>query len=574
MHATRLVWQNLQMLNGPAPDLVWAGCELPPIVTQVLHSRGVPPSKLDGFLGTRRGPVHSPQHLRGMPEAVSRILRARQDHELVAIYGDADVDGMTAVALLVQAFSTIGVNVIPYVPDRHVEVAGVSLDALNLLARRGVRLVVTADCGVASARELGEARAFGLEFVITDHHEPPAQLPDVAAVVDPLQQGCRYPCKHLAGVGVAFKLAQALYAATGVSEDRARSLLDLVALGTIADMVPLIDENRALVWQGLAVLNRCERPGLHFLVTLSGLQTGTIATSDLAYKLCPRLNAAGRFEQGSLGYALLAAKTYEEAEIHAGTLDLRYRERQTLAQQVYEACAAKLARGPIGQQDRLIVVHIEPSAASVAGVVAGKLVEDLGLPVMVLQESAGIVRGTLRGTPAFPIIEALHQNSGLLSHYGGHQHAAGFVTTVEHAEQLAQRVGELADRAISPAGAFPELRIDAEVSLHAVDWTLYEQLGMLEPFGVGNPMPVLLCKRLRLVDFKCVGNNHLQLIVRRGRTQLSAIAFRQGSLAHQLCRNQEIDLVFSMEVNEWDGRRTLQLRVRDLAFDPAFAGVP
>ena len=494
MQATRSVWLNLQAGNDPKLDLDWGGVELSPLVIQILHNRGISAGRLMQFLGPDRGPVYDPRRLRGMQQAVNRVLRAREQEETVAVYGDSDVDGITGAVLLVQALGMLGIKTVHYVPNRQTEPAGVNREALQWLAQSDATLVITVDCGITSEAALREGQERGLDFVVTDHHAPPAVLPNVDAIIDPLQAGCKYPCKDLAGVGVAFKLAQCLLRAAGFPEECMQSFMDLVALGTIADMVPLVGENRALVWWGLSVLNHSSRPGLQVLIARSGLHAGSITAADVGYKLCPRLNAAGRIGNDSAAYALLTARSYEEAESYATILEQRNRERQHLTQEAYEACHEELRRSPVGAADWIVVAHIEPSASAVAGVLAGKLVEEYGLPAMVVQVCGDTIRGSLRGTTSFPILDALRSTSDLLSHYGGHQQAAGFVTEPEHLAEVTRRIRDFAASLPGAGSAFPQLRIDAELSPYDVGWQLHDQLQVLEPFGVGNPTPLFLCR--------------------------------------------------------------------------------
>ncbi|MDB5077792.1 MAG: recJ, partial [Chloroflexi bacterium] len=423
MQATRSVWQNLQRTSTPAPELERAGTALSALVTQLVHNRGITAPTLDEFLTPNRGPTYDPFLLTGMDVAVTRILQARAVGELVAVYGDSDVDGIAAAALLVEALTAAGIRAIPYIPNRQVEAAGTQRDVLNYLQARGASLIITVDCGISSAEEIEAAKLAGLDVIVTDHHAPPANLPSAVSIIDPLQSNCSYPCKHLAGVGVAYKLAQALYRRAGLRDELARLLLDLVAIGTIADMVPLVDENRSLVWHGLRVLNRAARPGIQSLISLAGLRCGTLSASDVCYSLCPRINAAGRIGDGSLGYALLTAQTIDDAEALAALIEERKSERQVLIQQAYAACQQELCRQDARLYDRIIVVHVDPKASSAIGILAGKLAEEYGRPVIVLQPSGDEVRGCVRGTPSFAMLDALRANSDLLMNFGGHQQA-------------------------------------------------------------------------------------------------------------------------------------------------------
>ncbi|HWE63367.1 MAG TPA: single-stranded-DNA-specific exonuclease RecJ, partial [Chloroflexota bacterium] len=512
-----------------------------------------------------------PFSMLGMRQAVDRLLAARAAGETVAVYGDFDVDGITGTAVLVQALGWAGIRVIPYIPDRQSEGSGFHASAVSSLAAQDVRVVLTVDCGITSAAEVDAVTATGVEVIITDHHCPPDVLPRAVAIVDPRQPGCHYPCKDLAGVGVAFRLAAAVLRSTiDDAPRRERELLDLVAIGTIADMVPLRDENRVLVWYGVRILNETSRLGLQALVARSGLRLGHITATDVGYRICPRLNAAGRLDHASLGYMVLMADTYEVADACAQRLEEKNAERQQLTQQVLVAAHEQLASRPAMACERLLVLHIEPWASGVTGLLAGKLVEETGKPVLVLQECAGEARGSLRGTPAFDVLEALRANADLLEHFGGHRLAAGFATSPERVALLTERLCHRAAVSLDASDVLPTLEIDAEVLLRQLTWQLYDQLQALEPCGVGNPLPLFLCRHLKVLDFRRVGNNHLRLTVGRGSHRMPAIVFRRGDLAPYLRRTMSVDLVFYLEANDWNGNRSLQLRVRDMAFEPAF----
>ena len=569
VQATRSVWLNMQAESEPAPQLERASTSLSPLVTQIIHNRGLGADEVQRFLRPDLEFGGDPFLLLGMRAAVDRILAAQRSGELVAVYGDFDVDGVTSTAVLVQALTMLGIKVVGYIPHRQQEGPGINLVALGTLAEQGVKLVVTVDCGITAVDEVAAAMARGIDVVVTDHHIPAEVLPSAVAVIDPRQPDCRYPFKDLAGVGVAFKLAQALLR-TAVRQPRPleRQLLDLVAIGTIADMVPLRDENRALLWHGMRVLNETPRPGLQALIARSGLRMGAITSTEVGYRICPRLNAAGRLDHASLGYDVLMATSYEDADAFAQRLEEKNSERQQLTLQAMAAAHEALASQPHAAEDRLLLVPMEPWAAGVMGLLAGKLVEETGKPVVVLQAAGQEVRGSARGTPAFDMLEALRANAEWLDRFGGHQLAAGFTTSADKLPALSERLRLRAASTLAAADVQPTLQIDAEVVPKQLTWQLYDQLQALEPCGVGNALPLFLCRHLRVLDFKRVGNNHLRLLVGRGNSRLTAIVFRRGDLAQYLRRHMTVDLVFNLEANEWNGYRSLQLRVRDMSFDP------
>jgi single-stranded-DNA-specific exonuclease len=569
VQATHSIWVNLAQISEPAPQLERVTTALSPLVTQIVHNRGIAPEDLAQYLRPDWRDVGDPYALLGMAAAVERVLAARERGEIVAVYGDSDVDGITGTALLVQTLEICGLAAVPYIPHRQPGGAGLSAEGLAFLAARQVKLVVTVDCGITGTQEVSSLAEQDVEVIVTDHHTPSTTLPQAVAIIDPRQPGCTYPCKDLAGVAVAFKLAQALLCRlVPGAEAHLRRLLDLVAIGSIADMGPLRHENRILVWHGLRVLNETDRPGLQALIARSGLHPGGITSTDVGVRICPRLNAAGRLDHAALGYELLTARTYEDAEKPALQLEERNSERQHLTLRVMSSLHEQIAAGAGERTPRLLVLHLEPWAAGVMGLVAGKLVEEYGRPVVVLHAIDGEVRGSARGTPAFDVLAALQANAALLHRFGGHQLAAGFTTSPDRVDALTARLRHRADCLLADANLVPVLEIDADVALRQLTWQLYDQLQALEPCGIGNRLPLFLCKRLKVLDLRRVGNNQLRLTVGRGSLHMTAIVFRRGDLLPYLHRSMLVDLVFHLDANEWNGSRVLQLRVRDMAFEP------
>ncbi len=562
VQATRAVWRAPHDASAAASRLQRLQEIAHPIVAQILDSRDTSDEEAGAYLGPDRGPIFEPRLLEDTGRAAERLLRARDARERVAIYGDSDVDGITSVALLDEALTMLGIDTVPYVPNRLEETIGVHIEPLRRFASDGISLVITADCSITDAGVVALCLQAGLDLLVTDHHAPCSVLPGLAAVVNPQRAGCKYPCRDLAGVGVAFKIAQELFRSAGLPDDRARSLLDLVALGTIADMVPLVSENRALVWQGLAVLNSTERPGLRMLAAQAGLSLGSISSTAVGCRICPRLNAAGFHNGSSVGHALLTAGTDEEASIALATIEQRFFDRQQLGRRVLTRCLQAVERDA-GNCDSLLAVRIERTEAPVAGYVAGKLVEKCGVAALVFHQSAGLVRGTLRAAGGCSMVDALIANREVLDQFGGHAQAAGFTAVPGVVDGLVERLRDYIACACA-SSPVAQLRIDAEVSPYEIDWQLYWQLQALEPYGAGNRRPMLLCRRLRVCDFRSVGGAHLQLTLRRGNVTLHAFAYGHARVAESLRRNAEVDLIFTLDLAERDGEPKLQLRVHDI----------
>lgn len=549
-----------------------------PLIIQLLYNRGITaPTEVEAFLeGEAR--VDNPFRIKGMSEAVSRIRTAIRRGERIAIYGDFDADGVTATALLVQTLSALGGFVRPYIPHRVDEGYGLNNGALAELAREGQRLVITVDCGIRSMQEVAFANRLGLDMIITDHHSIGPNLPAARAVINPRREDCPYPFKELAGVGIAFKLAQALlrsHCQVPIRRDVTveldeTDLLDLVALGTVADLAPLLGENRSLVQRGLQRINQAQRPGLQALMKQSGLAPGQVTSMAISYVLGPRLNAAGRLDTAMLSYELLQTDDGVKASELAQQLDRLNRRRQELTAQALEEARAQIEAD--GADGYLFLAASKDFLPGVVGLVAGKLVELYYRPALVVELGQRRSRGSGRSIAEFDITRALDRcaEEGLLIRHGGHAAAAGF--TVENAKlpTLKERLQRIAAEELQGKDLRPSVIIDAEIPLAELDWATAELLKVLEPTGYANPQPLFLSRNLRVRGARPVGkdNAHLKLVVSdpsadpRHQVAWDAIAFGQGHWYGRL--PHLIDLVYAVDENVWNGERRLQLLVEDL----------
>ena len=541
---------------------------LPPLLLQVLYNRNLrEPSEVAGLMsGTWEEP-----DLYLLPDterAVDILIRAIRRREKIAVYGDFDADGVTATALLVQALTGLGADVIPYIPRRVDEGYGVNLGALRRLYGEQVRLVVTVDCGIRAVEEIDQARR-GLEFIVTDHHSVGRKLPFASAVINPKRADSRYPFPQLSGVGVAYKLAQAL-----LREARAckmpvhveePSLLDLVAIGTVADLAPLIGENRHLVQRGLEVVNEARREGVRALLRVAGLRPGAVTASSIGFVLGPRLNAAGRLGDATLSYDLLVSADPVKADRLAARLNEQNRRRRALTEQAYQL-AEQLALAREGAPALLFAAH-KTFMAGVVGLVAGRLTEAYYRPSVVVEQGDEISKGSCRSIEEFNITAALDECSDLLVRHGGHAAAAGFRIRSEQLNALFHRLSAIAERELGDRVLAPTLSIDAEVSLSDMNWEMMGWLEQLEPCGIKNPTPLFLSRGVPLAEARVVGSEgkHLKLTLATEAEPQDAIAFRLGDRVDEV--GQRIDLVYYLEVNEWNGSRSLQLNVQD--FRPA-----
>lgn len=542
---------------------------LHPVLAQVLYNRGLTDAaQVQAFLDGRYLASTDPFLLAGMAEAVDRIRRAIEADECIVIYGDFDADGVTATVLLTQALRGLGLErrrVQPYIPHRVDEGYGLNMEAMERIKELGADLIITVDCGIRSVAEVAYAVELGMDVIVTDHHSLGPKLPEALAVINPKRPDSAYPEKMLAGVGIAYKLAEALYATMPErAEGDVRAFLDLVAMGTVADLAPLLGENRRLVIDGLAVLNQLQRPGLKELAAVAGLRPGAITAESIGFGFGPRLNAAGRLEHAYTAAKLLAVNNeYAARELAYELNDLNRRRRSMTAEM------GDLAETLVNPEDPILIVADESFVSGVVGLVASRLAEKNYRPAIILEKGPQESRGSCRSIPEFHITEALDETAELLVRHGGHAQAAGFTVRNENLEAFTARMVEIAAARLGDQELLPTLNIDAEIELGDVDWALHETLAELEPTGMDNPTPVFLSRNVEVIGHRAVGQggDHLQLRLLSsdgGETQqvLSGIAFRQGAWAAHL--PVYVDIVYTIGVNEYNGRRSLQLMIQDL----------
>jgi single-stranded-DNA-specific exonuclease len=533
----------------------------PPILRQILYNRGYPThEKAREFLEALPPTGNDPFRLLGMPEAVSRLQFAIQNRQRIAIYGDYDADGVTATALLVTYLKGLDAEVIGYIPNRFDEGYGLNKEALEQLKDRGVGLVITVDCGIRSMEEAEHARNLGMDLIITDHHHPGSELPQAFAVIDPKRHSDPYPEKDLAGVGLAYKLATAL---DKINEtNTAETYLDLVALGTVADLAPLVGENRALVRAGLKQIHRPHRQGLMSLIGVAGLKPNEITATDIGFGLGPRLNAAGRLDSAEAALELLVTQDIFRAGQLAQQLEINNRERQQITR-VIQAQAEALALS--GDPDTLLLFAVHPEFnPGVVGLAASRLTDQFYRPSVVGEMGEEFTRASCRSISEFHITEALDQCADLLEHYGGHAAAAGFTVRNENLVELRERLSLLASEKLTDADLRPTVHADVEVPLSDMNPELLEQLEWLQPTGYGNPRPLFASRDLKVTDSRTVGKDasHLKMTVSDGWLSFEAIAFRQGHWYENIPKR--VDLIYAFELNEYNGRKTLQFNVRDM----------
>ena len=543
--------------------------DINPVLAQVLFNRGIRDYETAMAFLTGQDVVHNPMQLKGMQKAVGRIRQAIRKGEPMVIYGDFDADGVTSTVLLVQTIQALGGKVQPYIPHRVDEGYGLNTPALLQLAKDGVKLVITVDCGVRSVGEVAEGQAAGLDIIVTDHHSIGDELPPALAVINPKQVDCPYPEDMLAGVGIAFKLADALIRAEiangkgtpGISTD---DLLDLVALGTVADLAPLDRmENRSLVQRGLYFLNKAHRPGIYALLNVADIEPGKVSAISIGFGLGPRINAAGRLESAMTAYDLLYTDDFGRATDLAEQLQHLNMQRQELTQVAQEEARTLALQDTEGELP-LIFAASPTFRSGIVGLVAGRLTEEFYRPAVIVEEGEEESRGSCRSIEEFNITEALDACSELLLRHGGHAQAAGFSIKTENIPAFRQKLMEIAAEHLANQTLEPSLTVDSVISLSMATMDLARELEQLEPTGQSNDSPVFVSERVKVVDARAVGKEgkHLKLRVADGPVNIDGIAFGFGSWMREM--PAYIDVAYHVEVNEWNGFIKPQINVQDL----------
>ncbi len=546
-----------------------------PVLAQVLYNRGLTdPNDAYVFLTAEGGESFDPLRMTDMAKAISRVKQAIRKGERIIVYGDFDADGATSTALLMSVLKKLGATVAPYIPHRVDEGYGLNVDALYKIRSWDVSVVITVDCGIRSVEEVRAGQHAGLDIIITDHHSLGPELPPAYAVVNPKRDA--EPIENmLAGVGVAFKFADALLRACNSEGKRSplraaaqkidlNKSLDLVAIGTVADLVPLDKiENRLLVRRGLHVLNEAKRPGVRALLEVAGISPGTVNATSIGFGIGPRINAAGRLESAMLAYELLYTANEAKAKSLATKLQELNERRQDLTREAQE-----MVRESLDEQSSdvpLIFASHTSFPHGIVGLVAGRLTEEFFRPAVVMREGDDESNASCRSIPQFDITQALDQCADLLVRHGGHAQAAGFTVRNENITALRDRLTEIAGDCLDGRDLRPTLEIDADVDIHQLSEDLVEDMTMLEPTGNDNPPPLFMTSNAFIADWRLVGRDekHIKLrLARAGQPPIDAIGFNLGEWAGKL--PERIDVAYELEINEWNGKRTLQLNLKDI----------
>ncbi len=534
------------------------------IEQQILFNRGyLTGASVNEFLDTSVFIEADPYLIMEMKKAVSRINIALENDQEIVIYGDYDADGVTATALLAEALREVGACVNVYFPDRFTEGYGLNHQAVELIAAEGTKLLITVDCGVRAIDEVVLATKLGLDVIITDHHIQGDALPEALALLNPHRSGTKYPYEGLAGVGVAYKLAQAIFREKGMQSSKEAALLDFVAIGTVADMVPLTDENRALVKRGLDVINSSPRIGLKALINVSGYREGGIDSSAIGFGLGPRLNAAGRVQSALTAYELLVEKNPQKAIGIAKELEQLNTKRKQLTLDVVERAIETFARSEL---EPLLLVAEADFHEGVVGLAASRISDEYYRPAIVGKIGESHTRASARSIPGFNITAALEKCSDLLDRFGGHEAAAGFSVRNENLQALKKRLVAIAEQKMGEDELMPGIAIDSEAEFGELGERTMQFIDLLQPCGQGNDWPIFCTEQVQVRDSRLVGSDksHLKMTLRKSSISFDAIAFRMGEIIERL--PEFIDIAYRLERNTYLGYESLQLNIVDIQF--------
>ena len=551
----------------PSQEFIDEFPELHPIVVQLLYNRDLKTQKeIDEFLSPDYSKdVHDPHLFKDMEKVCQRIYKAIKNKELITVYGDYDADGVSSAVILRSVLKNLKANVEVYLPHREKEGYGLNKKAVEELAGKS-KVVITCDCGISNYEEVNIANEKGLDVIITDHHTVPEKLPKALAIIHPQVKDEKYPFKFLAGGGVAFKLAQALLShvkndlSAKEKELNEKWLLDMVALATVADMVPLLGENRTLVKYGMLVLKKTQRLGMKKLIEIANLDVNKIDTRSIGFSLAPRVNAAGRMDHANLAYFLMVEEDDAKATELATELNQSNLDRQKLTEKIVREAKAQ----KINEDDSLLTFYNPEWSSGLTGLVAGRLSREYSRPAFVMTKVEDNIVGSGRSVPEFNIIEALQDNEELLIKYGGHPQACGFSMDPAKQEEFIKKMKERAADKLKDAQFKSSLEIELGIDFEEISWDLVDLLEKFRPYGQKNPEPLFMSTGLSVTSLRQVGNDgkHLKLEVSKGNKKKGAIAFGLGKMPLEL--GDKIDIVYNLSINQWNGNREIQLIIKDI----------
>ncbi len=534
-------------------------------ICSVLVQRGIDSyDKAKDFFRPQLSQLHSPWLMKDMTKAVDRLLSAFQQHEKILVFGDYDVDGTTAVAAMYQYISSIYDSVDFYIPHRYREGYGISKMGIDYAKENGFTLIVSLDCGIKSADLIAYAKTLGIDFIVCDHHLPDQSLPPAVAILNPKQQDCNYPYKELCGCGVGFKLMTALSEKLALPEETHFAYLDLVVTAIAADIVPITGENRILAYFGIEKVNHNPCPGIKALMQLAAVQK-TMHITNLVFIIAPRVNAAGRMDDARKAVLLFIERDANKALSFAEMLHSDNADRREADSSITEEALALIENDPAHATKKSTVVYQEHWHKGVVGIVASRLIEKYYRPTIVLTRSGDYVAGSARSVAGFNLYEAIHACKDHLLGYGGHFAAAGMTLLPEKVSDFANTFEKAVQEQIKPEQLIPEINIDAVIQFSEINPTMFNILYQMEPFGPDNMRPVFIALRVNDTGFsKIVKEQHIRFVVKQQNISFTGIGFNMAAKFHLLQQQQPVDLVFTLDENEWNGEKNIQLKMIDL----------
>ena len=561
----RFKWEFYNPFDPDIINEMMRKLRVPRPVARVLNNRGlVYEDDVRGFLNPVPGQFHDPFLMKDMDRATERVIRALREQEQILIFGDYDVDGITSVAMLYLFLKDLCGQVSFYIPDRATEGYGISIGGIEQAHSEGCGLIISVDCGITSIDEVNYAHKLGIDTIVSDHHEPGEELPDAEAVIDPKRSDCAYPFKELAGVGVAYKLAQGILQRLKMDASYIEKYLDLVAIGSAADIVPLVDENRIFVKSGLEKLNNDGQEGILILLETAGFDMGQIDVGHIVFGLAPRINAVGRLGQASPAVELIITRNHYRAQKISRMLEEENRHRKEIDNKTLNEALLKIRTEYDPERDTVIVLAGEDWHPGVIGIVASRIIERYYRPTVMITIDNGIGKGSARSIPNFDIYSALKSCSSLLLQFGGHKYAAGLTIDAERIDEFRECFNRAAKQMISGDDLIPKIKIDDELHLDEINNELVGMLNKLAPFGPKNNKPRFVSYGLDIVgEPRIVGKRHIKFKVRQNGTIMDSIAFNRGEDIGNLRNSRSVDLVYTIEKNEWMDRKSLQLNIKD-----------
>lgn len=536
-----------------------------PIIAIILYNRGIRTEKeIKDFLSCDLSGMHDPYLMQDIDKAVERINRARENGEKITIYGDYDVDGITSIAILYKHFKSLGISVDYYVPDRIAEGYGVNKEALDKIKENGSTVVITVDTGITAVEETEYAKSIGLDMIVTDHHECKEQIPDSYASIDPKRKDCGYPFKNLAGVGVAFKLIQALDTTVPLSE-LMELYSDLVCLGTVADISPLVDENRILVTEGLSRFKTTKNIGLKALIDVTTANNNTVTTSTIGYTIAPRINASGRLGCASRSVELFLTSDPKKAAELAEDLCKENTIRQQTEQKMFAEAIEYIENHPEMQSDKVLVIPHENWHHGIVGIVSSKITEKFYKPSILFAIDGDEAKGSGRSVNGYNLFEALENCSDILEKFGGHELAAGLSVKTENIDKFREKINSYVPKRSEETSSIPTVNIDAAIKATYISNETVDDINKLQPFGVDNPAPIFATKGIKIHRISTMSENkHLRMTLLKDGKYLDTVGFGMGEYYNYFKEGDIVDVAFGLSINDYKGFHNVQLILKDI----------